>query len=363
MSHLFFGAALQHADRRIKGHTAGARLLLDKNEQAADVEMLVKKQILEHLEQSNWNRYPSADCRDIEALVAGYCGLQADNIVLGPGSASIITTLLNYFALNRRQIVIAQPAYSLFDYHCKTYGIDYTPWMLTPALQYDGRQLPELHKGALLVITTPNNPVGNTLEPGLLEQILRENPEVMVLVDAVYAEFDTADLTRLVEQYEHLMVLRSFSKAFPVAGVRLGYLCAAAQMAASVRKLMLPFALNHFTLAFAREMLFSAAFMAASRRRVTEIVREHERMYHLIRKHWSENEVRVFPSAGNFLLIRVPGEQAFLHTMQYLEKAGVKVLNTSNFPLMEHTFRVSIGTPGENDSFLNCLANSMAARG
>lgn len=362
MTNLFFSDILQNVPTRITPTKTTSSMLLDKNEQSEDVAFSIKQQVLETLMNTDWNRYPSADLKDIETAVANYCGLNSDNIVLSPGSANIITTLLNYFALNNKHIVIAQPTYTLFDYHCKTYNIQYEPWMLTADLEYDYDNLPVLKPGSVLIVTTPNNPVGNSMKREKLEEIMANNPESLMVVDAVYAEFADEDFTPLINKYDNLLVLRSFSKAFPVAGLRFGYLCAAPQITAIVRKLMLQFSINHLTQVFAREVLFTPAFLADSRRRVSEIVEERERMYRMMNRRFDSSAMKVFRSAGNFLLVRIHEDAAFGKLMSDLENSGIKVLNTSPFPLLRNTFRVSIGKAEENNRFLRCLTESLGQR-
>ncbi|MFN0214710.1 MAG: pyridoxal phosphate-dependent aminotransferase [Saprospiraceae bacterium] len=362
MTQYFFNEVLQNADNRIVTANMSARLLLDKNEQPDDVDFHLKNKVLNSLIAENWNRYPTADCQDVEALVADYCRLSPENIVLSPGSANLITTLLNYFALNQKRIVIAQPSYSLFDYHCKTFNIKYEPWHLNSELEYDFENMSELGPGSVLIVTTPNNPVGNTMEAGKLEQILSSNPDTYIIVDAVYAEFCEADYSPLIQKYPNLIVLRSFSKAFPIAGLRLGYLCAAPQTASIVKKLMLQFSINQFSLAFARTMLFNPEFMERSQKRVKEIIGERDKMYKLVNEQFDSRTLKVFKSAGNFLLMRVFDDSAFQKLMADLEMAGIKVLNTSPFPLLQNTFRVSIGSGEENDSFVKCLSDSLGVK-
>lgn len=359
MNNSFFNDTLQKVQSRIAPVQSSARFFLDKNEQPGDVDYFIKKRVTDSLLNDDWNRYPTADNSDIEALVANYCGLDTENIVLGPGSASFITTLLNYFALNGKRIVIAQPTYTLFDYHCKTYGIAYEPWMLTSDLEYDYENMPALGEGSVLIVTTPNNPAGNTIEQEKLEEILANNPNSYIIVDAVYAEFATVDFTPLVRKYDNLIVLRSFSKAFPVAGLRLGYLCAAPQTVAIIRKLMLMFSINQFTLAFAREALFSPKFMQRSQERVTTLIAEREWMYRTLNFRFDRQVMKVFKSEGNFLLVRIFNDTTFASVLADFEKNGIKVLNTSPFPLLKNTFRVSIGSAEENEFFIDCLRESV----
>lgn len=360
MFHNFFADTLQQAGCRIAPTQQTFKFRLDKNEQSADVDHTFKQKVLERLMNTDWNRYPSADQRDIEVKVAEYCGLLPENIVLSPGSASIITTLLNHFALNNKHIVIAQPSYSLFDYHCKTNNIRYEPWMLNADLKYDLQTLPGLGANSVLIITSPNNPAGCSLGLEGLETLQTQHPESLIILDGVYTEFCEADPTPLVKKHPNLIVLRSFSKAFPVAGLRLGYLCAAPETAAIVKKLVLQFSINHFSLVFASEMLNDSTFMEAARQKVRSIVAERERMHYLISRRFPPAILQVFPSEGNFLLMRVFDDTAFAKLMEDLAQCGIKVLNTSNAPLLHNTFRVSIGTAYENETFFAQLVASLS---
>lgn len=361
MKNNFFSEHLQLAESRIVSTKPSSCFCLDKNEQSVDIDIELKNKVLESLLHADWNRYPSSDYSDIEIKVAEYCNLRKENIVLSPGSANMITTLLNYFALNKKNIVIGQPSYSLFDYHCKTYNIPYTPWMLSANLEYDLESLPTLDADSVLIVTSPNNPVGNSISYHQLELLLITNPESLIILDGVYTEFSKTDFTRLVNQYDNLIVLRSFSKAFPIAGLRLGYLCATPKMAAVIKKLVLQFSITPFTLTFAREMLFNPTFMANAKQRVQQIISERERMAHYVKRNFANSTLQVFPSEGNFLLMRVADDASFANLMAGFAKTGIKILNTTNFALLKNTFRVSIGNTNENDVVMYCLAKNLVA--
>ncbi len=355
MNH-FFSQNLMSAPARIKALQTNAQCRLDKNEQSLDVDIYWKDKAIEALKESNWNRYPNADLSDIETNVAHYCGLDAGNIALSPGSASLITTLLNYLAINGKKIVITHPSYSLFEYHCNTYNIPFTPWMLNENLEFEIENLPVLDAQSVLIITSPNNPTGNSIRREQLIEILQNNPETMVVIDGVYTEFANEDFTHLVKEYTNLMVLRSFSKAFPIAGLRLGYLCANEKLAGLVKKLMLPFSINAFTLCFAREVLFSPRFMAESKQKLKEIIAERERMKQAIQSMDPLRKLKVYNSDGNFLLLKVYNETDHSMLLHTLQQKGIQILNTSTFTLLKNTIRVSIGSPQENELFLNCLS-------
>ncbi len=355
----FFSEVLQNTKSRIATSTSSATICLDKNEQSMDVDYEFKVRVIDSLLQIDWNRYPSADTKDIEMKIADYCQLKPENIVLAGGSATLITTLLNYFALNKKNIIIAQPSYSLFDYHCKTYNIHYTSWFLNADLEFDYENMPVLDKDSVFIITSPNNPTGNAIDINKLEELLQRYPESMVILDGVYTEFCQCDVTPLIHTYSNLIVLRSFSKAFPIAGLRLGYLCATPAVASVVKKLILQFSITPFSLCFAREILFDKRFIENSKKRVCEIILQRDLLSHSIATKFNGDVLKVFSSEGNFLLIKIFDDTHFNNLMEDLSAAGIKVLNTSGFALLQNTFRVSIGTDYENNCFLQCLINSL----
>lgn len=359
MKNHFFSPSLSAVSNRIASSEKNYRLLLDKNEQSLDVPAMLKQKMLGSIMESNLNRYPSANLRSLEEKVADYCGLQAENIALAPGSASIITTLLNYFAINRKRIIINQPSYSLFEYHCNTYNIPYEPWMLNNALQFDVNEMPEPDANSVVIITSPNNPVGNAISPQELEYLLTTYPDTLFMLDAVYCEFGENDFTPLITQYSNLMVLRSFSKAFPVAGIRLGYLCAQPAMVNVVKKLLLPFSINALTQIFAEQVLFAPCFMEEARNRVRQTIAERERLYRFMRLYYNNEEVKVHASQGNFLLITFSSKTLHDKVISHLEEAGIKVLNTHGQTMLDQSIRVTIGTPNENDILLDALVEAI----
>lgn len=356
-----FNEKLQHTQSRIANSETTSIHMLDKNEQSEDVSYDLKLRALNKLMEADWNRYPSASYRSIESKIAKYVNLKTDNIVLASGSATIITCLLNYFALNNKKIFIAQPSYSLFDYHCKTYNIPYTPWLLNTNLEFDYKNIPSLDCNSVFIITSPNNPTGNCIDTDILEILLQTNPESMIILDGVYTEFCETNITPLINKYPNLLVLRSFSKAFPIAGLRLGYLCAEASLAAIIKKLILQFAINPFSLCFAEEILFNEQFLEESKRRINKIKLQREYMANLLSFKFDEEIIKVFPSQGNFLLIRIHNEMHFKNLLDDLQIAGIKILNTSNCTLLKNTIRVSIGNEHDNEKFINCFTQSIVS--
>jgi histidinol-phosphate aminotransferase len=166
-------------------------------------------------------------------------------------------------------------------------------------------------------------------------------------VDEAYHEFSGQTLFPLLDRYENLVLLRTFSKARAMAGLRFGYLLARPPVASELRKAKLPYSVNIFTLAAAELVMEEAPALGSS---VPLLVSERRRLEGELGRRAG---VEVFPSQANFLLIRTgyPSRRVF----EALYSRGVLVRDVSGYPMLERALRVSVGTPAENDRFLEAL--------
>lgn len=359
MHNQIFSDVLQHIGDRITIKSNPSKIFLDKNEQPFDIDDSIKQTVLDELHKTNWNRYPPANNTELETLIASYTGLYPENIAVAPGSAYIITTLLNYFAINRNHIVIAQPSYTLFDYHCKTFGIDYEPWYLNNLLEFDLDHLPKLTDKSVLILASPNNPVGNIISYSQLEKILQNNSQSLIILDAVYLEFCNINLNPLIQSYPNLIVLKSFSKAFPAAGCRLGYLCASNTIVSMVKKLILMFSINHFSQVLAKAVLSNSSYLMKIENLILEINAERNRLYQNLQELEQEEVIITKKPEGNFILLKIPDSNKFNLVLNQLSSNGIQILNTSNLKMLENTIRVSVGSTEENTAFFNCLKSAL----
>lgn len=354
MADQYFHPILNTIGNRIVSKGQVAKILLDKNEQPEDIDNVVKRKVLDDLYLADWNRYPEG-YTDIEKGIAAYCGLPQNFIAIAPGSAYLITVLLNYFAINRKHLVIGQPSYTLFNYHCQTYNIEFEPWYLSSDLEFDINTIPELTQNSVVILASPNNPVGNIIETADLEHLLNHPAKPLVVVDAVYFEYSNFDINDLILRYDNLIVLRSFSKAFPAAGIRLGYICAQERVLSSVKKLILLFSINHFTLAYAKEVINNPTLLLGMKNKISKTINERDNLYRNLSKFAETGLAYSRKSEGNFLLIKIPNASKFDLVMNELSTHGIKVCDTSCIKMLENTFRVSIGTADENEAFLKCM--------
>lgn len=297
------------------------------------------------------NRYPPARLvEELRLAVAEYSGVRKDMVAIGCGADSLIALIIMMKA--REGGPVAAPRYSFTMYReaaeASGLGLVWVPmealggwWRLDT-----GAAVEAARRASIVFIDRPNNPTGSMLVSiGELEEIL-EAAKGLVVVDEAYYEFSRETVAGLVELHDNLVVLRTFSKAFSLAGLRVGYAIASPGIASRLQSL-LPFPTSTPSLAAALKALEEGSY-------VDEIVRYVDMEKGRVAAVASRLGARVYDSRANFLLIDTGVDGA----AGRLEKLGVKVRRV---PLGGSYVRVTVGSREENDKFLEALAKILEA--
>ena len=290
------------------------------------------------------NRY--ADPAELEALrgrLADYCGVPGDRIILAPGSDLLLREVIHTFSAGRR-VITPSPSFlptvqAARRFASESLGIRLSP----PAFDLDmGLLMAVLEGPCLVILDNPNNPTGRMLlDPPAVEALLqREN--VLLVVDEAYYEFSGVTFAARVADHPRLAIVRTMDKAFSLAGARIGYGIAGEAFVDALSSFY-PF-LPRPTLAAAMEALKHPEHMRENVRRVVE---ERQRL----RQALDQFDLRVYPSGTNFLLVHTDVPDL----VPRLADRGVLVADLSD-QLPAGFFRVSVGTPAENDAFVDALA-------
>jgi histidinol-phosphate aminotransferase len=271
--------------------------------------------------------------------LSNYTGYPEKNIVPGAGMDEIITTIVRLFLGQGDKVLIPVPTYNLYGLAARLCGAlpVYRPRL--PDFEVDPNVPDEIK---MIFLCTPNNPTGNSLSEGKVRAIA-ESTNGIVFLDEAYTEFAKSNLLKLVGDYDNLVVGRTLSKAFGLAGLRLGYAIAPEWIAEQYRRIAPLFSISSLSLAAGVAALKDPGYMKES---VSKIVGERERMRSMI---------EAFPSQGNFLYLQTR-ERSSLVTGRLLCQ-GIVVRDCSTFPgAGMHCLRVSVGTPEQNDRFLDAYA-------
>ncbi|HWQ29509.1 MAG TPA: histidinol-phosphate transaminase [Negativicutes bacterium] len=325
------------AEAEVKG------IALDKNETPWSLGEKAREAVFKRLGSMEFNRYPDSSCTELKAAISGYTGVAVSGIAVGNGSDELISVLLQTFINPGETVAMHNPSFSVYKTDATVSGARVWEYDLDKDF---GMKLEEFiscleaEKPKLVFLCNPNNPTGIRLEPAEIEQILTKTPGIVV-VDEAYYEFSGLTATGLLSKYENLIILRTLSKAFGLAALRIGYMLAAPEIAGYIDRVRALYNVNAIAQAVAVEVLKNPEVVAE---RTELIKKERARLSSRLKELMG---LQCFESFGNFLLMRTKDAGRIFDK---LLEAGICIRRFSN-PALRDCIRVTIGTADENDRF------------
>ena len=292
------------------------------------------------------NRYPDMGCTGLYAALSERLGVPTEHLAAGTGSVAVLYHLLQAFCEAGDEVVYAWRSFEAYPIAVAVTGATSVHVPLTADARHDLDAMAAAitERTKVVVVCTPNNPTGPAVTRRELEEFLAKvPPHVLVVVDEAYREFvridDPVDAVDLYRDRENVVVMRTFAKAYGLAGFRVGYAVASAPVAAAIRACALPFGVSSVAQAAAVASLEREAELLE---RVDGIVAERERVVAALRDQGFD----VPDAQGNFVWLAL-GDRT-LEFAQAAEEAGVMVR-----PFAGDGARVSIGEPAGNDVLLS----------
>jgi histidinol-phosphate aminotransferase len=296
------------------------------------------------------NRYPDPYHMPLRRKLAEMNGTTPDRVFVGSGSDEIIDLLFRiYCSPGIDSVIVPEPTYGMYRVAADIHNVPVVPSLLTDLFQLDLADIKAKAMGGAKMVfcCSPNNPTANLYNEGDVLDLC-SSTEMIVVVDEAYVEFSgTPSMSRYCEQYPNLVVMRTLSKAWGLAGIRLGYCFAHPMLIAYFDKVKTPYNVNAMTAFVSRNILDDPAPM---RQTVGRIVVERRRLADALA---SSPIVRtVYPSDANFLLVRVTDAAAIYSALLRL---GIIVRDRSTEPKLENCLRITVGTPEENDQLIRAI--------
>jgi histidinol-phosphate aminotransferase len=327
---------------------------LASNENPLGVSPLAQRAIREVLD--GLARYPDGNGFELKRALSERFGVAHENIVLGNGSNDVLDLAARAFLAPGTSAVYSQHAFAVYPLAVQTIG---ATGIEVPAKNF-GHDLEAMRRAVrsdtrLVFVANPNNPTGTFVPPAQVEAFLGALPaQVVVVIDEAYTEYLSpglqGDSVGWLKRYPNLILTRTFSKVYGLAGLRVGYALANPEVADLLNRVRQPFNVNSMALAAAAAALGDAEFV----RRSYEVNRDGMKS---VTSALSEMGLEFIPSFGNFVTVRV-GDAAQI--FQRLLRLGVIVRPVASYGMPEH-LRVTIGTASENTRFLDSLKGSLAA--
>jgi len=323
-----------------------AEIKLNQNENPFDIPRTLKEDILREALCIPWCRYPEPNPMTVREPLGRRLGLAPESILLSSGSNQLIGPVFRAILEPGDPLLICRPVFSLFRKTALMEGARVVEIPLTESFDYDAEALLRESAGAALtVLCCPNNPTGTVMDLFLLEKILKRTPG-LVLWDEAYAEFWGQSAVSLIHRYSNLMILRTFSKALGLAGLRVGFLAAHPTIAKQIGKLLMPFDVNVFSLLAARRLLEVGSYIDLQTRK---IVRSRNSLAEALKRIPG---IRVVPSQANFILFRAARADALF---EGLKKRSILIRPMNDYPGLSDYLRVTVGTDEENALFLEAV--------
>lgn len=327
---------------------------LDTNECPYDLPGDLKQQLaLTYQRHIEANRYPDGAHSVLKSAIANYVmesttiQINADHISIGNGSDELIRSLLIATCLGGQgSILVANPTFSMYAILAQTLGIP-----VVTIQRDDGFALNLAEAEAAISQTTappirvvfmvhPNSPTGNPLTSAEITWLKQLPSDILVVIDEAYFEFSQQTLVGEIAERSNWVVLRTFSKAFRLAAHRVGYAIAQPDLIHVLEKVRLPYNLPAMTQAAAQLAL---TYRQQLLQTVPEVMQERDRLYTALKEH---SQLRLWPSAANFIYLQMDMEQATANLSHQLKQLGTSVRLTGG------GLRITIGSPAENDRTL-----------
>ena len=303
-------------------------------------------------EECDLRIYPQEEENKLKEKISSYLNVPQESVAIGNSSDEVMDRVIRIFLEKGDRAVTFTPTFSIFKY-CVNYGdADFVGVPLRDDFTVDVEAMQAAFKpdAKLLYLCSPNNPTASQLKLEEVEALTEEFPG-LVLVDEAYAEYADYSVVPLINKYENLVVLRTFSKAFGLAGLRLGYAVANLKLASTIDKLPTPYAVNVISLSMGRKLLENMAMVKES---VEALKAERG---NLINRLNEIKGVEAFDSKANFVLFNTdkPHEDVYMNLL----KQGLVIKKLGKLLQHKNCLRSTVGLPEMNRKLLKALNDYM----
>ncbi len=316
---------------------------LDAQENPYELPDTVRDKIISGISSLSLNRYPDPGNRSLKKKIAEYCGVDPAGIIVGNGSDELIQLILTACGGPGRVSVSCRPTFSMYRILSELTGTRYLEVPLKAGFELPVEDILE-KKADLTFIASPNNPTGNSFPEGKLREVIVKSSG-LVVIDEAYYEFSGKTAIPLLEEYGNLALLRTFSKAFSLAGIRAGYLIGSAALVSQLEKARLPYSFSIINQKVLEAVLSEKEAALAS---VKKILSSRDRLYEELQGFTG---IKPYRSDANFILMEIEYIDGVLEA---LGRRNIKVRKFTE-PLLRGFLRVTVGREEENRVFLEAV--------
>ena len=338
----------QHAIKALGGQTPIFKL--DWNEATIPPSPKVKEAISQYIaEGGELNWYPELGAKSLCLALSDYTGLRPDSILVTNGSDDALDLICSSFIDKGDEVVVPVPTYNHFVVFAQSRGANIKSVLFEDPFAADIDTVMDAmsENTRMLYLVSPNNPTGVVTSPEDVVRVCEAFPNTLVIVDEAYFEFSQVSSIQLVQRFTNLIVTRTFSKAFGLAGLRVGYLSAHPDIIDGLGRIYNPKSVNTFaqigTIAALDDIDYLNSYL-------DQVLTAKE----LLRTFFATRpNIQTWVTDANFVVVRVPNIQ---ESLRRLESLGVYVRDRSSYPGLEGCLRMSVGTVEQTQKLIDRLA-------
>lgn len=332
-------------EKKIESYTTHVQsgILLNANEGSNNLDTKIIEEIKEAMNDIAFNRYPDNDQTELLEAYGKVIGVKKENLLAGNGSDQMLGLLIGTFLSKGKKLYTFDPDFSMYDYYASCYEADVKKYPLNDDGTLDVDGFIENGKDVSLVMfSRPNNPSGYCLSQEEIKKVLNGFQDIPVVVDEAYIEFAKEDSAiQLLNEYNNLYVTRTLSKAYGVAGIRVGFLISNEENMKVMKSGSVAYALNSVTMKIGTIIL---KYADTFQKQAKIISQKRDAMYEQVK---NLNKITFYPSQGNFLHGKTENKEKLL---RMFEEKNIVIRNYK-----DDTFRITIGNDKENQEVLEVL--------
>ncbi|MCJ7613253.1 histidinol-phosphate transaminase [Candidatus Bathyarchaeota archaeon] len=328
---------------------------MNLNENFATPSEAVKKLLLDACRRIDVRAYPPPRGSLAVKAISDFLSFSESEVSVANGADEIMDLLMKVFIRRGSKVIVAEPTFPMYTFFAELFGGKKVAVMLKKdfSLNVDSILKRADKETRLLFVCSPNNPTGNQFRESDIKRLLDEFKGVVV-VDEAYVDFASGSVINWVRDYDNLAVLRSFSKAFGLAGLRLGYLVSSKHVVKYVQRVVGPFNVNSVT---QQAIVLALQNWSYFKEQIGLVVNERE---WLMKNLKQIDGVEPYPSDANFILFKVTKDKLSSATLtERMKNRNVLVKDRGHLLLLENCIRVTVGTRNMNETFVSALKASM----
>jgi len=319
----------------------------------------LKEKLHSAIEKIDITRYPDPQSYELRKIIAKHEKVKFENVIMGNGTDDLIDCIIRMFLDDNSKIIVIEPTFSMYRYSASMIGAEYCPVLLNEDFTLNLKKIrDELSNNTkIIILCSPNNPTANQFSIEEIKELL-DSTECIVVVDEAYSDFSKYSISRdsnLLQKYDNLIVLKSYSKSWGLAGLRAGFALGNSEIIEYLRSIRKVYNFNSIAQAVLLEMYNDYDYIKS---KINEIKKEREWLISQLKKI---DGLIVYPSETNFILIRLNTHHKNIKDLidTFLNK-NILIRDRSNLPLLKNCFRITVSKREINLKVLDILKNFLS---